>query len=407
VLLRFEGGDRIGPGGWPIGNFIHQPSVEAALRARLAALPAAELRSTWRMERFSETGDGIAADFETPDGPRTLTARFIIGADGARSPVREAAGVGFTDLGFDEPWLVIDTIVQDFSRLPGVNLQICNPERPTTTVRMGEGRHRWEFMIKPGETPEQVLEDDFIAGLLRPWKVEGAVTLERKAVYRFNARIATEWRKGRVLLAGDAAHQMPPFAGQGLCSGLRDAANLAWKLALVVKGEAAPALFDSYQPEREPHVRGVIAMAIMMGKTVCITAPEAAAQRDAGMLAARAAGQSPDGAIEYPPIDTGCILAGTPGAGRSFAQPLGADGTRLDDVLGQGAWLIGDAAKAAPGLTAVRPGELADPNLRQAVTAALSRTGVPAILVRPDRQIFGSGEAGALATAWQEKLHSA
>jgi 3-(3-hydroxy-phenyl)propionate hydroxylase len=407
VLLRFEGGDKIGPGGWPIGNFIHQPSVEAALRARLAALPAAELRSTWRMERFSETGDGISADFETPDGPRTLTARFIIGADGARSPVREAAGVGFTDLGFDEPWLVIDTIVQDFSRLPSVNLQICNPNRPTTTVRMGEGRHRWEFMIKPGETPEQVLEDAFIAGLLRPWKVEGAVTLERKAVYRFNARIATEWRKGRVLLAGDAAHQMPPFAGQGLCSGLRDAANLAWKLALVVKGEAAPALLDSYQPEREPHVRGVIAMAIMMGKTVCITDPEAAAQRDAGMLAARAAGQSPDGAVEYPPIDTGCILSGTPGAGRSFAQPMGADGTRLDDVLGQGAWLIGEKAQAAPGLTAVRPREVADPKLRHAVAAALSRIGVPAMLVRPDRQIFGSGTPDSLTTAWQESLLNA
>ena len=407
VLLRFDGGDRIGPGGWPIGNFIHQPSVEAALRDRLAALPAAQLRSNWRMEQFSESADGVSAQFDTPDGPQTLMARYIIGADGARSPVREAAGIGFTDLGFDEPWLVIDTIVHDFSRLPSVNLQICNPKRPTTCVLMGEGRHRWEFMIKPGETPEQVLEDDFIAELLRPWKVEGAVTLERKAVYRFNARIATAWRKGHVLLAGDAAHQMPPFAGQGLCSGLRDAANLAWKLALVVKAEAEPALLDSYQPEREPHVRGVIAMAIMMGKTVCITDPEAAAQRDAGMLAARAAGQSPDGAIEYPPIDAGCILAGSPGAGRSFAQPMGADGTRLDDVLGQGAWLIGDRAEAAPGLTAIRPGELADPNLRHAVAAALSRIGVPAMLVRPDRQIFGSGEAADLAAAWQEKLQSA
>jgi 3-(3-hydroxy-phenyl)propionate hydroxylase len=406
VLLRFEGGDRIGPGGWPIGNFIHQPSVEAALRSRLATLSPTALRSNWRMERFSESADGVAAQFDTPDGPQTLTARYIIGADGARSPVREAAGIGFTDLGFDEPWLVIDTIVHDASRLPSMNLQMCNPERPTTTVRMGEGRHRWEFMIKPGETPEQVLEDDFIAELLKPWNVEGAVTLERKAVYRFNARIATEWRWGRVLLAGDAAHQMPPFAGQGLCSGLRDAANLAWKLALVVKGEAGPALLDSYQPEREPHVRGVIAMAIMMGKTVCITDPEAAAQRDAGMLAARAAGKSPDGAIDYPPIDVGCILAGSPGAGRSFAQPVGSDGTRLDDVLGQGPWLIGAEASEAPGLRAIRPAEIADPALRAAVASQLGKTGRPALLVRPDRQIFGSGDPAELAKAWKEKLLS-
>jgi 3-(3-hydroxy-phenyl)propionate hydroxylase len=136
---------------------------------------------------------------------------------------------------------------------------------------MSAGRHRWEFMIKPGKTSGQVLDDAFVAPLLAPWNVEGAVTIERKAFYRFNARIATRWRQGRTLLAGDAAHQTPPFAGQGLCSGLRDAANLGWKLPLIVDGKVNPSLLDSYQPEREPHVRGVIAMAMMMGKTVCIT----------------------------------------------------------------------------------------------------------------------------------------
>ncbi len=320
VLLRFDGSDRIGPGGWPAANFIHQPSVETALRARLAALPAADLRSGWQLERYVEDDDGVIATAATSDGRQDIRARYLVGADGTRSPVREAAGIGFDDLDFDEPWLVIDTIVLDPARLPEVNLQICDPARPTTCVLMGEGRHRWEFMIKPGETAEQVLDDGFIAALLAPWNVEGAVTLERKAVYRFNARIATAWRKGRILIAGDAAHQMPPFAGQGLCSGLRDAANIAWKLPLVIDGSADAALLDTYQPEREPNVRGVIAMAMMMGKTVCITDPEAAGARDRQMLAARAAGGAPDGSPAYPPILAGCILAGSPGAGRYFPQ---------------------------------------------------------------------------------------
>ena len=318
-----------------------------------------------------------------------------------RVPVREGAGIGFDDLGFDEPWLVIDTIVHDFERLPKVNLQICDPERPTTCVLMGEGRHRWEFMIKPGETPEQVLDDAFITALLAPWQVEGAVTLERKAVYRFHARIAERWRQGRVLLAGDAAHQTPPFAGQGLCSGLRDAHNLGWKLPLVLAGKAAPALLDSYQPEREANVRGMIAMAMMMGKTVCIIDAEAAAARDADMLAARAAGASPDGTPVYPPILAGCIHTGSPGAGAYFPQ-FTANGRRSDDSLGRGPVLISaDAPPPDAGLHWIDP-QASD--FAEALEAQLKRFGQPALLVRPDRHVFGAGTSAALAAAWQAAL---
>ena len=126
--------------------------------------------------------------------------------------------------------------------------------RDTTCVLMGEGRHRWEFMIRPGETAEEIGADAMIEQLLEPWDVKGAVTLERKAVYTFRARIAHEWRKGRVCLAGDAAHQQPPFLGQGMCQGIRDAANLCWKLADVVQGRASDALLDSYGAERKGHV---------------------------------------------------------------------------------------------------------------------------------------------------------
>ena len=190
ILLRFDGTDRIGPGGWPSANMIHQPSVEAALRRELASFANAQLLSACECLSFSEEAEGITARLAAPDGERTIRARYLVGADGARSPVRHAAGIAMDDLGFEEPWLVIDTQVLDYARLPDCNLQICDPARPTTCVLMGEGRHRWEFMILPGEDADQLASDESIARLLEPWDVAGAVTLERKAVYTFRARIA-------------------------------------------------------------------------------------------------------------------------------------------------------------------------------------------------------------------------
>lgn len=393
ILLRFEGTDRIGPGGWPGANMIHQPSVEAALRDELANYPNAVLHSGWELTGWSEDADGVSATLATPDGPREVRAAWLVGADGARSPVREAAGIELEDLGFEEPWLVVDMLVQDQSRLPEVNMQLCDPARPTTCVLMGEGRHRWEFMILPGESAEAISTDASVEAMLEPWGIKGAVTLERKAVYTFRARIAAQWRKGRVLLAGDAAHQTPPFAGQGMCSGLRDTANLAWKLAAIIRDGASTALLDTYREEREPNLRATIEMAVMMGRTVCITDPQAAAMRDAQMLAARAAGQSPDGAIEYPPIASGLILAGSAGAGSYFPQSVAGE-ARLDDVLGTGPWLIDRAALGRPELIP----------FRAALTAWLDDRGAEAALVRPDRHVFGTGSAAALAEAWAAAL---
>jgi 3-(3-hydroxy-phenyl)propionate hydroxylase len=403
ILLRFDGSDQIGPGGWPGANMIHQPSLERALRNRLPDTNRIELRSLWRFVGYEDTGEFLSAKFETPEGPRTVTARFLVGTDGTRSPVRAAAGIELDDLQFDEPWLVIDTIVQDFERLPKVNLQICDPARPTTCVLMGEGRHRWEFMMLPGETPEQVLDDAFIEGLLKPWKVDGAVTLERKAVYRFNARVAKSWKEGRVLLAGDAAHQTPPFAGQGLCAGARDAANLGWKLGMVASGKAPEAMLETYQLEREPHARATIQMAMMMGRTVCITDPAAAAERDRQMLAARAAGQSPDGRTTYPEIRSGLILEASAGAGTYFPQFVSADGrTRLDDVLGPGAWLIGEIESSEyPGLKTASLSSNVIETLKNDIRKWLNRHQAEAVLVRPDRYVFGTGAPAALVNAWQ------
>jgi len=389
VLLCFAGSDSIGPGGWPGANMIHQPSVERALRTSLVARSEAALHSGWELGSFLQDEDGITADMSTPEGPRTIRARWLVGADGARSPVRRHLGVAFDDLGFEEPWLVVDVLVDDPARLPTANLQICDPRRPTTCVLMGEGRHRWEFMILPGETPDQVSDKAFIAQLMKPWNVEGAVRIERTAVYTFRARIAQEWRVGRVCLAGDAAHQTPPFAGQGLCSGLRDAANLAWKLAAVIRHGAPDSLLDTYQPEREPNLRATIAMAIMMGRMVCTTSRWGAFVRDTKMRIGRALGKLPSGPPGYPPISAGAILAGSAGAGSYFPQAIADSGAKFDDAVGEQALLI---------TRDVLAGTLAP--FARGLGGWLDKHGVEAVLVRPDRFVFGTGDPETLRSAW-------
>jgi len=392
VLMAFGGAENIGPGGWPIANMIHQPSVEAALRRALAERDADALRNSWEMLSFVDDSDGVAAVFATPQGERTLRSRCLVGADGARSPVRKALDIEFEDLGFEEPWLVVDVLVDDPSRLPTANLQICNPARPTTCVLMGKGRHRWEFMILPGEKQDEVGSDGSVERLLAPWKVAGAVRIERKAVYTFRARIARQWRKGRVLLAGDAAHQTPPFAGQGMCSGLRDAANLAWKLAATIKGEANDALLDTYQPERALNLRATIDMAIMMGRMVCTTSKLGAALRDAKLGLARLLGKLPDGPPAYPPLKTGAIMSGSPGAGSYFPQFVARNGARLDEMLGLDKWLISrsdiENSRYAPFAADLREW--------------LQSHSAEAVLVRPDRYVFGTGSRSDLEQRWRD-----
>ncbi|MBI1197031.1 MAG: bifunctional 3-(3-hydroxy-phenyl)propionate/3-hydroxycinnamic acid hydroxylase [Phenylobacterium sp.] len=396
LLMRFDAPAGRPGAGWRSGYMFHQPGLENALRAKVAAQLGVEVRLGARLLSLSDDGAGVSARIEDAGGERTVRARYLVGCDGGSSVVRTALGVGLFDYGFDEPWLVIDAKVGDGARTPEVNLQICDPERPTTCVLMGPGRHRWEFMLKPGETAEQVLADDFIQPLIATWDC-GPVELERRAVYRFHGLVAKAWRVGRVLLAGDAAHQMPPFAGQGMCSGLRDAANLAWKLAAVLKGADA-ALLDTYQTEREPHVRAYIELAIGMGRTVCTLDPQVAAQRDAAMLARgpKAAGMA------SPRLGPGLLMEGD-GAGVLAPQPW-ADGVGLDDALGPGAWLIArGAVPEAPDVTAV---SIDAPRLapyREALAAWLDAKGAPAVLVRPDRYVFGVGEPAA----WRAPLRAA
>jgi 3-(3-hydroxy-phenyl)propionate hydroxylase len=410
ILLSFDPAPEA-PCGWASGYMFHQPGLEFALRDRLASAPNADVRLGWRFEALTQDAEGVTATVEGPDGPATLRARYLVGCEGAWSPVREAIGGGLYDYGFDEPWLVIDVKVEPGAPVPEANLQMCDPARPTTCVHSGPGRHRWEFMLLPGERHEAVLEDDFIQGLLAPWDC-GPLEIERRAVYRFHGLVANRWRSGRVLLAGDAAHQMPPFAGQGMCSGLRDAANLAWKLEAVLSGVADESLLDTYQAEREPHVRTFIELAIGMGRVVCTLDNDVASLRDRDMLARRASGAASLPPPRPAPFAAGCILAGSPGAGDVFPQPVcdeGRDRRRLDDALGAATWLISREPTILPSdatLSAHHLGEEALQPFRGPLLKWLDHRSADAVLVRPDRYVFGAGDPAALAAAWTQALHA-
>ena len=399
LLMRFDAPATEASSGWRASYMFHQPGLEHALRAKVAASPSVEVRIGSRFVELEQDAEAVRAVIEGPGGIETVRARYLVGCDGGSSPVRTAVGGELFDYGFDEPWLVVDARVDEHARTPDVNLQICDPARPTTCVLMGPGRHRWEFMLLPGETAEQVVTDAFIQPLIAQWDC-GPVELERRAVYRFHGLVAKTWRSGRVLLAGDAAHQMPPFAGQGMCSGLRDAANLAWKLAAVLQGADA-ALLDTYQTEREPHVRSFIELAIGMGRTVCTLDRDAAAARDAAMLA-----RGPKMPDPPPPsLGEGHRLADGP-AGRLFIQSWAA-GRGLDDVLGAGAWLIArSGALPTPGLTVTSLSSARLDGHREALATWLDDHKAEAVLVRPDRYVFGAGDPQSLIAAWTTPFHS-
>ena len=410
VLLRFDlGAVTLAPGFEPSWMF-NQPDLERALRGKLADYPSVETRLGTSLERFdASVNEGVRATIVDGSGSATkVRARYLVGCDGASSAVRKALKIEHFDYGFDEPWLVVDAQVRRPGKMPSLNLQICDPERPTTCVLMGPGRHRWEFMIRPGEDPQSFLDDRRISSLLSAWVSEEDVLIDRKAVYRFHGLVAKDWRRGHAILAGDAAHQTPPFAGQGMCSGIRDAVNLAWRLGHVIRGEAGDTILDSYQTEREPHVRALTEAAIAMGRVVCMADAEAAAQRDAALLAQRAQGLQP-----VPPPDPqpgpGAFLQASPRAASIFPQSI-VGGQRLDDVMGPGAWLIARRHADVAGLSdpcLARSEALDGPLLKDfsgPLSAYLDAAGGDAVIVRPDRYVFGTGEAKALVADYARAI---
>lgn len=244
-----------------------QPELERVLRARLARHDCVQVALGVELVGYTDDGDGVTAILRADDGATfTVRSRYLVGADGSHSRVRQLADIAFDGKTFTQDWLVVDAV--DVPQAIDHVEFICDPRRPSPHMTAPGNRQRWEFMLHPGETREQMERPDRIRALLAPWCDAAQVTIERTAVYRFHARIVDRFSKGRVFLAGDAAHITPPFVGQGLVAGLRDVANLCWKLAWVTQGRADPAILASYDTERRPHAKVIIQMALWMGRLV-------------------------------------------------------------------------------------------------------------------------------------------
>jgi 3-(3-hydroxy-phenyl)propionate hydroxylase len=398
LLLLARGG--IGPDGWNHAYRFYQPELEAVLREGAGRFPNVEVRLRHDVFALDEGADQIRLRCENlADGTLPeLTARYVVGCDGARSTVRRHMGAALQDLRSHERWIVLDMVLDeppagvpeaaDESGKLVDAIQYCDPARPVTFVPMPGRRHRFEFMLMPGDDPVAIVQPDAIYRLLAPWKIARARSqIERAVVYTFHSSLATQWRRGRLLLAGDAAHQMPPFLGQGMGSGLRDAINLAWKLRAVVQG-AADRLLDSYETERMAHVRAYIELAVELGSVIQATDPEQARRRDAQLLA------NPTMLKPLAPrLGPGLHGDAAAPAGTRAEQPRLADGRRLDDHVGYRFALL-----AAPVFIAALPActrhklEALDAAIVHAdgeAAAYLERLNAAAVVIRPDRHILG------------------
>lgn len=396
-----------GANGWPAINMFDQPELEGFLRDTAVGLPTVQAFIGYEAETPVESADQVSVAISKGDDSLTLSGQYLLACDGAASLTRKSLQIGWQNLGYDHDWLVVDVVTKPGHTLGVDTLQVCDPERISTYVCTKDPYRRWEFKLNDGESWEEMLQPEKIASLIAPWTPEGTYEIRRAAMYQFHAATADTWQVGRVFLAGDAAHQTPPFLGQGMNTGLRDAANLCWKLAMVLSGQAAPSLLAAYEAERKAHAHSLVDWAVSIGRLMEHFAAVAKAEAqgetppalDPSLLAA-GYGQS----REAPPLQSGVLLETQVGddspTGHLLAQPLVSDGKEtflLDEHIGPGFALLTLTADPAA--------------IDSSSTAILQRLHAPVVtlselelvrgqfdrgldkaewlILRPDRYVFG------------------
>jgi 3-(3-hydroxy-phenyl)propionate hydroxylase len=405
VLAQFYRDAAESINGFPQANMFDQPALEELLRRNLKNFPNATIRGSCEVTNITQTEEGRVrvtyADRDTGNG-HIVDAAYVLGCDGANSLVRSSIGAAMRDVRFEQRWLVVDVATEiELNQWDGVH-QVCSPERAATYMRIGATRYRWEFRLLPGETADDYRSCSALRRLISPWVGHVAdedLELVRVAEYTFRAQLASQWRDRKVFLLGDAAHLTPPFIGQGMGAGLRDAMNLAWKLAGVLRGDLAENLLDSYQQERKPHARMLIGLALGMGWSMT-----------AGGRAGDAIRRTVVPRLHLiPGMRSRIVNSRTPAlhrsalvvkrrrprqlAGTLCPNPVLPEGVRLDTALGIGFGVITTTPFNAQQREQLRQRGAAAFTVEHSSELGrwLRRAGATAAIIRPDRTVMQAG----------------
>ena len=433
------------PVGYQSNLYFHQPTLEAGLRAGIERFPHVETYLSTSASSISQDEDSVTIHAQNGESGATTTiqARYAIGCDGARSMVRKSLGIQLTDLNFEQPWLVTDFylkpgLTREDVGFPYAHQQFCDPKQPISFIPNGVNNHyRFEFMLPADMTKEEAEQDAYVHKTLAQVVNLDQINLVRAAVYTFHSLIAERWRERRIFIAGDAAHQMPPFAGQGMCSGLRDVHNLSWKLGLVLNGSADDALLDSYESERKPHVTRMTKGTMFLGNLVQTQNPIRAWIRDLLFQTIfkipAIFGRIAQYALRPPPLQTK-LRGGKLGdlVGTYFIQPVVKDEAGnillLDQLLGPNFAILGVGHDPAAHIHPVdqslplRAAQIVQRRDKSAkaekptpiaqtlqiedhtgtLTAWFAEKKIDFILLRPDRFVFGAYTVDNISTAVAE-----
>ena len=314
-----------------------QPGIEKELRSKISGMRNVQVRLGCEFLTYQQKSDAVNIQIKSATGEsEVIEAKYLIACDGASSSIRSQMNIDLESMNYDESWLVVDMKVKAaaLDRLPQTNVQNCDPVRPSTMICCPGNHRRWEFMKLPSDSPETFIQEEQLWKLMSPWISPGDADIWRAAAYRFHALVAKSWQDGRVFLAGDSAHQTPPFIGQGMCQGIRDAGNLAWKLHRVIKGSSHENLLTTYTEERRPNVVATTQLAKDCGLMISERDEVKAKVRDDEISAETdGLGRMIIRQDLIPALDAGLLVTTAPLAGKVFPQPVVMTANRNEALM--------------------------------------------------------------------------
>ena len=382
VLLDWPRPKSITKNGWYPSYRFHQPDLERNLRNRLKKFKKVKLMQNTEVIEIKNNRDSVNILFKSKNKLQKVHSKYVVGCDGARSTTREQMGSVLDNLGFTQKWAVVDLILRkNKNKLPDRTIQYSNSERPATYCRNVGKRRRWEFAIQDNEDEKEILSDEYIWNFLKPWLKPKDAYLERKAIYIFQSAIARKWRKGRIFIAGDAAHLMPPFMGQGMCAGIRDASNLAWKISLCIKNKHDTKFLDTYQTERFSNAKEYIETTMRMGEFVNAVGSDNITDNISS---------GPDGTKSMqaikPKLGIGLGSNKDKNRGKIFPQLKMKNGKTLDEKFSKSPLLL-TSSKLAKKVSLKKIQSISDKDIK-GLSNLLKTYKAKAIIVRPDRFIL-------------------